>query len=110
MTSNYVVVPKRVIDPVGQGQVHGGIPSPFTVTGQVKLTITISTLTSLPLRATKKKPSSLHTHPASNWAEHTPDLFSTREMHSMIKPVANSAASNFWLSYNANNSPQNTGI
>ena len=79
MTSNYVVVPKRVIDPVGQGQVHGGMPSPFTVTGQVKLTVTISTLTSLPLRASKSQ-SSLLTHPASNWAEHTPDLFSTREM------------------------------
>ena len=55
MTSNCVVVPKRVIDPVGQGQVHGGIPSPFTVTGQVKLTLTISTLTSLPLRASNMR-------------------------------------------------------
>ena len=54
MTSNWVVVPKRVIDPMGQGQAHGGIPSPFTVTGQVKLTLTIPTLTSLPLRATKR--------------------------------------------------------
>ena len=45
MMSNWVVVPKRVIDPVGQGQAHGGIPSPFTVTGQVKLTLAISTPT-----------------------------------------------------------------
>ena len=52
MTSNWVVAPKRVIDPMGQGQAHGGIPSPFTVTGQVKLTFALSTLTSLPLRAT----------------------------------------------------------
>ena len=31
---------------------------------------------------------------------------STHSGHSMIKPVANSAAYNFWLSYNANNSPK----
>ena len=31
---------------------------------------------------------------------------STHSGHSMIKPVANSAASNFGLSYNANNSPK----
>ena len=39
-----------------------------------------------------------------------PCKHSTHSGHSMIKPVANSAASNFWLSYNANNSPQNMGI
>ena len=52
MTSNWVVVPKRDFDPMGQGQAHDGIPSPFTVTGQVKLSFLLFTLTSLPLRAT----------------------------------------------------------
>ena len=35
-----------------------------------------------------------------------PCKHSTHSGHSMIKPVANSAAYNFWLSYNANNSPK----
>ena len=52
MTSNWVVAPKRVIDPMGQGQAHDGMPSPFTATGQVKLSFVLFTLTSLPLRAT----------------------------------------------------------
>ena len=46
--------PKRDFDPVGLGQAHCGIPSPFTVTGQVKLSFLLFTLTSLPLRATNK--------------------------------------------------------
>ena len=52
MMSNWVVVPKRVIVPMGQGQAHDGIPSPFTATGQVKLSLLRFTLTSLPLCAT----------------------------------------------------------
>ena len=54
MTSNWVVAPKRDFDPMGQGQAPDGIPSPFTVTGQVKLSFLLFTLTSLPLRATHK--------------------------------------------------------
>ena len=45
-------MPKRDFDPMGQGQAHDGIPSPFTATGQVKLSFLLFTLTSLPLRAT----------------------------------------------------------
>ena len=60
---NWAVVPKRGFDPVGQGQAHGGIPSPFTVTGQFKLSFPLFTLTSLPLRATNLSlRSSLLTH------------------------------------------------
>ena len=52
MTSNWVVAPKGDFDPMGQGLAHGGIPSPFTVTGQVKFSFLLFTLTSLLLRAT----------------------------------------------------------
>ena len=52
MTSNWVVVPKRGIDPMGRGQAHDGIPSPFTAAGQVRLSFVLFALISLPLRAT----------------------------------------------------------
>ena len=72
--------PKRDFDPVGQGQAHGGMPSPFTVTGQVKLTLAISTLTSLPLRAANKrtvKPANPYQPPTGLSTHQT---YSTREM------------------------------